>query len=48
MKYSEDLDFILTNEMKSVIKMKENNEGPFNKKTSDYYYQKYLMLENEM
>ena len=48
MKYSEDLDFILTNEMKSVIKMKENNEGPFNKKTADYYYQKYLMLENEM
>ena len=40
-----DKEFVTLEQFK---KMKENNEGPFNKKTADYYYQKYLTLENEI
>lgn len=45
MKYSEELDYILKKEMTHLIKMKENNEGPFNKKISEYYYAKYLKMQ---
>ena len=44
MKYSEDLDFILKNEMTDVINMKEKSEGPFNKEIINKYYEKYLNL----
>ena len=46
MKYSEDLDFILKNEMTDVINMKEKSEGPFNKDIINKYYEKYLNLVN--
>lgn len=37
MHYSEDIDFIVNKEMEKLIKMKENNEGPFNKDVVDKY-----------
>lgn len=44
MKYSENLDFILKEEMTDLIEMKENNNGPFDRKIVDYYYEKYIRL----
>ena len=37
MHYSEDIDFIVNKEMEKLIKMKENNEGPFSKDVVDKY-----------
>ncbi len=41
MKYSENLDLILQNELSNVINMKKAQEGPFNKEIVENYYQKY-------
>lgn len=44
MKYSEDLDLILSTELTQLLKLKEQKKGPFDKKNIDFYYQKYLNL----
>ena len=42
MKYSEDLDKILQNQLTELINMKKTGVGPFNKNIIDKYYSKYL------
>ncbi len=42
MKYSEDLDLILHKELDSVIKMKKEMKGPFDKNIVDKYFKMYL------
>lgn len=37
MHYSEDIDMIVNKEMEKLIRMKENNEGPFNKDVVEKY-----------
>lgn len=44
MNYSEDIDKIVQDSLKKLIKMKENNEIPFSKSLIEDYYQKYLKL----
>ena len=44
MKYSEDLDRILQAELTNLINLKRAEEGPFNKKQVEKYYQKYLSI----
>ena len=44
MNYSDDLDLILNKELEKLIKMKNNNEGPFNKDIIYNYYNDYLKL----
>lgn len=45
MSYPEDLDLILNKELEKLIKMKNNNEGPFNKELLNIYYNKYLSIK---
>ncbi len=47
MKYSENLDFILQKELTNVIELKKSEEGPFNKKYVEEYYQKFLNLKEK-
>ena len=44
MKYSEDLDRILQAELTNLINIKRAEEGPFDKKLVEKYYQKYLSI----
>ena len=44
MHYPEEIDMILKRELTSLIEMKKNNEGPFNKELIESYYQKYEQL----
>ena len=44
MKYSEDLDKILQFELTNLINIKRAEEGPFDKKKIENYYQKYLSI----
>lgn len=37
MKYPPEIDFIVKKELSSLIEMKKNNKGPFDKKVIDYY-----------
>lgn len=41
MKYSNDLDIIIKNELNYLINLKINSSGPFNKKNVDKYYNLY-------
>lgn len=41
MKYSDEIDIILKNELNNLIRMKENNEGPFNKNELYKYFNQY-------
>lgn len=48
MAYSDNLDFIINKELDKLIKMKNNNFGPFDKKTIEYYFEKYMKIrEND-
>lgn len=44
MHYPEEIDIILKRELTSLIEMKKNNEGPFNKELIESYYEKYEQL----
>lgn len=44
MHYPEEIDIILKRELTSLIEMKKNNEGPFNKEIINHYYEKYEQL----
>ncbi len=44
MNYSDDLDLILNKELEKLIKMKNNEEGPFNKEIISEYFNKYLEI----
>ena len=37
MKYSDEIDYIVKNELRKLIEMKKNNIGPFNKNLINYY-----------
>ena len=41
MHYSDELDEIVKSELSSLIEMKKNNEGPFDKNVIEKYYNKY-------
>ncbi len=41
MHYSDELDEIVKSELSSLIEMKKNNEGPFDKSLIEKYYNKY-------
>lgn len=47
MNYSEDLDLIITKELEKLIKMKQNGEGPFNKKVVNDYLEKFKEMKND-
>lgn len=47
MNYSEDLDLIITKELEKLIKMKQNGEGPFNKKVVNDYLEKFKKIKND-
>jgi len=47
MRYSEDLDKILQNELTELINMKRNEVGPFCKDTVEKYYQMYQQIINK-
>lgn len=47
MNYSEDLDLIITKELEKLIKMKQNGEGPFNKKVVNDYLEKFKEIKND-
>lgn len=44
MKYSKDLDYIIRKELTNLLKMKQKNEGPFNREYAARYYEKYLKM----
>ena len=46
MRYSDEIDFIAKKELESLIEMKKNNEGPFNKDIINKYSEKYLKIKN--
>ena len=46
MHYSNELDEIIKSELDSLIEMKKNNEGPFDKEVVEKYYQKYKEITN--
>ena len=46
MHYPEEIDMILKRELSSLIEMKKNDEGPFNKELINNYYEKYEQLIN--
>ena len=46
MHYPEEIDMILKRELTSLIEMKKNNEGPFDKELINKYYEKYEQLNN--
>lgn len=46
MNYSNDLDLIINKELEALIKMKNNNEGPFDKNIVNEYFEKYKKLKD--
>ena len=42
MKYSNELDLIINKELNCLIKMKNNNEGPFDKKIIENYLERFM------
>ena len=46
MHYSNELDEIIKSELESLIEMKKNNEGPFDKAVVEKYYKKYKEITN--
>lgn len=48
MKYPREINFIIKNELSSLIEMKKNNISPFNIKTINYYFNIYKnMIKNK-
>ena len=48
MKYSDEIDIIVQDSLNKLIKMKENNEPPFQKDLIEKYYKMYKeIVENE-
>jgi len=47
MKYPKEIDKILKKELNNLIEMEQSEEGPFNKKIIDMYYEKYLELKRQ-
>ena len=47
MRYSDDIDLIVQNSLNELIKLKENNEIPFQKNIIEYYYNMYKALIKE-
>ena len=45
MKYSDELDFTINKELEALIKMKINNEGPFNRNIVNKYLEMYQNLK---
>ena len=43
--YPNEIDLIVKNELKLLIEMKKNHEGPFNKEAVEYYHHKYDELQ---
>ena len=46
MNYSDDLDLVINKELEKLIKMKNNNIGPFNKITLNRYLELFEELKN--
>ena len=46
MHYSDELDEIIKTELDNLIKMKEKNEGPFDRAVVEKYYEKYKEITN--
>ena len=46
MNYSDELDLVINKELEKLIKMKNNNEGPFDINVVDKYLEIYNNLEN--
>ena len=46
MHYSNELEEIIKSELESLIEMKKNNEGPFDKDVVEKYYKKYKEITN--
>lgn len=44
MKYPEEIDIIVKQELKNLIKLYEQRIGPFDKNTVKKYYEKYMLL----
>ena len=48
MKYPKEINFIIKNELTSLIEMKKSNTSPFNIETIDYYFNIYKnIVKNE-
>ena len=47
MNYPKEIIDIINNELYSLIKMKEKQIGPFDKKIIENYYKKYLEIEKK-
>lgn len=47
MRYPREVNIIIKSELTSLIKMKKNNEGPFNIEIINYYYEIYKSLVNK-
>ncbi len=45
MNYSPELDYIIHKELEKLINLKENNEGPFNIDTINYYFNIYKNIK---
>ncbi len=45
MKYSNDLDLIIKEELQTLIELKKDEKEPFQKEIIDKYYQKYVNLK---
>ena len=47
MKYPKEINYIVKNELSSLIEMKKASEFPFNKETIYHYYDKFKKMKNE-
>ena len=47
MKYPKEINYIVKNELSSLIEMKKAGEFPFNKETIYHYYDKFKKMKNE-
>ena len=45
MHYPNEIDKIVKNELKVLIDMKKNHNGPFNREAIEYYHHKYDELQ---
>ncbi len=45
MRYSEDLEKIINNELENLIRLKREEKFPFDKEKIDFYYQKFLKMQ---
>ena len=47
MHYSDDLDLVLRSELTRLIALKRKNEGPFDRRVIDRYYDQYVELKEK-